>query len=330
MPSPVRSLVRRTISLCLLPREKRARIPQDFVRLILNATGKIFVPVALVLLLFLVSQGRLLAQTLSDNTVPRRSSVADAAKRPAWADTSWGPSQGPVKVAPPLPRRDDKIAPVSFEETPAAGNGKINALKPGAASVPLAAAGSATLHDNQPTISPPTADRKSSLSLSPPGKTNTQNSSNKTKSLPSPATILSSLGIVIGIFLLLVWILRRAAPPGLARLPNEAFELLGRAPLAGKQQVHLLRCGNKLLLVSVTPAGTETLTEITEPLEVDRLAGLCRQNQPHSSTAAFRQIFEQLAPKRPSRNALAKSEYGDYDSSGIELSGAMDWEERNV
>ena len=40
-------LVRRTISLCLLPHQKEARIPQGFVRFTLNGTGKIFVPVAL-------------------------------------------------------------------------------------------------------------------------------------------------------------------------------------------------------------------------------------------------------------------------------------------
>ena len=54
----------------------------------------------------------------------------------------------------------------------------------------------------------------------------------------------------------------------------------GRAPLAGRQHVHLLRCGSKLLLVSVTPGGAETLTEVTDPAEVDRLAGLCRQAHP--------------------------------------------------
>ena len=60
-------------------------------------------------------------------------------------------------------------------------------------------------------------------------------------------------------------------------LPTEVVEVLGRAPLAGRQQMHLLRCGNKLLLVSVTPTGAETLTEVTDPVEVDRLSGLCRQ-----------------------------------------------------
>ena len=55
---------------------------------------------------------------------------------------------------------------------------------------------------------------------------------------------------MLGIFFLVVWLLRRASPRGPAALPGEAFEVLGRAPLANRQQAHLLRCGNKLLLVS--------------------------------------------------------------------------------
>ena len=44
--------------------------------------------------------------------------------------------------------------------------------------------------------------------------------------------------------------------------------------------------------------GVETLTEITEPEEVDRLAGICRQAHPDSTTAAFRQVFQQFAGQR--------------------------------
>lgn len=282
----------------------------------------------LLFLLLLAPEGTLLAQT-SPDAPANQSPAGDAAERPSWANASWGPSQGPVKVPPPLPRTDEKNVLMSFEESPSAGNEESNSLRPAAVSAPPLA-GSSTLQNQQTTPSLSAPNRKSSLPLTLPGKSSARNSPHQAKGLPSPATILSSLGVVIGIFLVLAWILRRAAPRGLARLPDEAFEMLGRAPLAGKQHVHLLRCGNKLLLVSVTPAGTETLTEITDPQEVDRLAGLCRQGHPHSSTAAFRQVFAQLAPKRPSRKSLEESVYDTYDSSGIDLSGAMGWEQRNA
>jgi flagellar biogenesis protein FliO len=85
--------------------------------------------------------------------------------------------------------------------------------------------------------------------------------------------------------------LRRTSAAGFGSLPCEAFEVLGRAALANHQQVHLLRCGAKLLLVSVTAAGAQTLTEITDPAEVERLAGLCRQARPSGAATAFRQVF---------------------------------------
>ncbi len=113
--------------------------------------------------------------------------------------------------------------------------------------------------------------------------------------LPSLVTITSSLALVVGLFLVVAFLMRRATPPANSALPDEVVEVLGRAPLANRQQVHLLRCGNKLLLVCVTPNGTETLTEITEAAEVDRLAALCRQNNNGSATANFRQVFQQLS-----------------------------------
>jgi flagellar biogenesis protein FliO len=116
---------------------------------------------------------------------------------------------------------------------------------------------------------------------------------------PNPAnaigTVVASLGIVLGLFLMLVWCSRRFAPAGTALLPKEALELLGRAALVGKHQAQLVRVGNKLLVVALSPAGATTLTEITEPAEIERLTAICRGGKPGSSTAAFRQVLDQMA-----------------------------------
>ena len=110
---------------------------------------------------------------------------------------------------------------------------------------------------------------------------------------PSVVTVFGSLALVLGVFFGLVWVFRRVSPSGAALLPAEAFEVLGRAPLANRQQAHLLRCGNKLLLVSASAAGTEPLTEITDPAEVDRLTDLCRQARPNTATTALGRMFRQ-------------------------------------
>lgn len=127
------------------------------------------------------------------------------------------------------------------------------------------------------------------------------------KGSPPPAstnkaitTVASGLAIVIGLFLLFVWLTKRAAPKSMLALPGEVVEVLGRAPLNAKQQMQLVRLGNRLLLLAMSPDSAETLAEISDPDEVDRLTAICRQNAPGSVTDTFRQVLAELgnAPAR--------------------------------
>ncbi len=154
---------------------------------------------------------------------------------------------------------------------------------------------------------------RSSSSSAPAGQA--KQDSLEPQGLPSAVKVIGSLAVVLGVFFLVAWAVRRATPQRRGILPGEVFETLGRAPMDGRQQVHLLRCGNKLLLVSVTPSGAETLTEITDPLEVDRLAGLCQQASPNSTTAVFRQVFGQFAPRRGEPTPEADTFGEDYSQT---------------
>jgi flagellar biogenesis protein FliO len=107
-------------------------------------------------------------------------------------------------------------------------------------------------------------------------------------------TTAASLAVVLGLFLLLVWVQRRASGPRGSMLPGEVIQTLGRARLNSRQEMHLVRVGNKLLLLAVTANSAETLTEITDPDEIHRLNGICHQNQPGSISASFREILSQL------------------------------------
>lgn len=129
---------------------------------------------------------------------------------------------------------------------------------------------------------------------------------------PSPSTtigtVVSSLAIVLGLFLALVWCSRRFAPAGTTPLPKEAVELLGRAPLAGRQTMQLVRVGNRLLLVALSSAGAQTLTEITDPVEVEHLAGLCQRGRGDSASASFNRVLSQMAsePEGQPRRSRAR------------------------
>lgn len=105
----------------------------------------------------------------------------------------------------------------------------------------------------------------------------------------------AALAVVLGLFLLFAGLVRRGTKKSNSVLPEEVVSVLGRVPIAARQFAELIRVGNKLVLVSVTPGGAEPLTEITDPIEIDRLVGLCRSRTKGSSTDEFDQIFRKLA-----------------------------------
>ena len=120
----------------------------------------------------------------------------------------------------------------------------------------------------------------------------------------SMVTVATSLAIVLGLFLSVAWVFRRAAPRQSVRLPREAFEFLGKAPLAGRQEMQLLRLGRKLLLLAVTPTSAETLTEITDPEEVERIAGICLNRDSAMGGRTFREASTSRTETRASETRL--------------------------
>jgi len=113
--------------------------------------------------------------------------------------------------------------------------------------------------------------------------------------IESFATAGAGLGIVIGLFLVCMWMLRRSSPQPTSPLPPEVASVLGRMPLAARNFAQLLQMGNKLVLFAITPEGVSPITEVTDPVEVQRLLGLCQRNQKQSTTAEFHNVLEQLA-----------------------------------
>ena len=73
-----------------------------------------------------------------------------------------------------------------------------------------------------------------------------------TSSVPAVLSMFGSLAVVIGLFLGLVWLLRRGSPKAARLLSSDVVEVLGRSPLAGRQQMHVIRFGNRLLLIAVS------------------------------------------------------------------------------
>ena len=87
-------------------------------------------------------------------------------------------------------------------------------------------------------------------------------------------TTIISLSVIVGALGTLTYWLKPYL--GISRgLPIEAVELLGRRSLEQKVAIHLVRCGGRVLVLSVSPEGARTLSEITDPAEVQRLVDAC-------------------------------------------------------
>jgi flagellar biogenesis protein FliO len=143
--------------------------------------------------------------------------------------------------------------------------------------------------------------------------------------LESLLTVAGSLGIVLGLFMVTMWCLRRGMPKAARALPPEVVEVLGRAPLAGKQQMHLIRFGSKLVLAAVSPSGIDAVSEVTDPIEADRLLGYCEQTRPSSATSSFRGILDRL-DERSLRNAdeQVRRPHREYSSLAGRASARME------
>jgi flagellar biogenesis protein FliO len=195
---------------------------------------------------------------------------------------------------PPRPtvRTDRAVYPAAFAESKSEQQIRQPSSQNQAKQAAPAAATNATVPSDPRRLAPPSGP-SALLEAKPPSESN---------SLPfalprieSFTTAGAGLAIVVGLFLMCVWLMRRSGPKPSSPLPKKAVAVLGRIPLAGSHFAHLLQLGNKLVLVSVGPDSVTSLAEVTDPNEVNRLLGLCTRNHKHSTTAEFQQVLEELA-----------------------------------
>ncbi|MCL2305114.1 MAG: flagellar biosynthetic protein FliO [Planctomycetaceae bacterium] len=112
-------------------------------------------------------------------------------------------------------------------------------------------------------------------------------------------SVLGSLCLVLGAFFLFVLFLKKVGPKNGGNLPREALENVGRYPLNPKLQLNLIRLGNRLILVAVTPdGGVETISEIESPDEVAQILAQCRKLDPNGSQAQFKSVLDEFAQEK--------------------------------
>ena len=134
-------------------------------------------------------------------------------------------------------------------------------------------------------------------------------------------SIGGSLCIVLGAFFLLAVFLRKVSPQGNRPLPKEAFECLGRYYITQKQQLQVLRLGNRIVLVSVMPDSISTLAEITDPDETVAFLGLCRRLDTNSATEVFRKTVASMSEEELTRphSRPAVSQQRSHRAASLDL-----------
>ncbi len=148
----------------------------------------------------------------------------------------------------------------------------------------------------------PSGKPRSGIPLKPPSKdVHDLAPSRSSSSWTSIISMVFSLILVIGIFLGLSWIFRKTSPSAGAMLPKEVVEIIGRTPMANRQQLYVIRFGRKLVLVSQQVGQTEVLSEIDDRTEVDHLLGLCEQNNSRNVATSFRNVLQQVASSTESK-----------------------------
>jgi flagellar biogenesis protein FliO len=154
--------------------------------------------------------------------------------------------------------------------------------------------------------SAPTADSrpklaaKGALQLAPRGHAARESVSRPAAQTPweSLTTMGASLAVVLGLFFSLAFVTRRGLRGKIAQLPGEVIEVLGKVPHVKGQELQLVRIGGKLLLLCVTPHGSEALTEFTDPTEVERLSAVCRRHHPQGVSKAFEEVLSAMGREK--------------------------------
>lgn len=216
------------------------------------------------------------------------------------------------QLSPHEMRRDENTKPITYVAEPTAS--PLTTPPPQLLQLPTApvAAPVATGPEAAPAVELTPRDGKAPKKLALPGSNRSggdQTATSGPKSgIAGVFSLLASLGVVLGLFIGAAYLMRRGLPKQGRVLPREAVESLGRIPFPGRQQGQLLRVGNKLVLVSFSSGGASVITEITDPLEVDRLAGMCAQADRNSAVKSFRDVVDQFfgekkRPEPPHRNA---------------------------
>ncbi|HEY2250689.1 MAG TPA: flagellar biosynthetic protein FliO [Planctomycetaceae bacterium] len=170
-------------------------------------------------------------------------------------------------------------------------------------------------------IPPPSSDRPQAKEPKTPGnnKGKPSNGSLNKPATTSWGTTLGGLIAVLALIYLTAKVLRKSMPAAHRTLPVEVVQVLGRKPLDYRHSIHLIRCGSRLLVVGASQEGLTTLCEMTDPVEIDYLAGLCKPSEPTSVADTFNQLFRRFQTPAVAESAADPETRSSPDPAALRL-----------
>lgn len=244
--------------------------------------------------------------TWNDRTAPPDD--RNVAPPPASVQSNWS-------LNPPVAHQNESHQPRPLSITPANGATRSEFTLASTANARIGNARTTsdavvTASATEPIPVPPN-QAEPRLRLKPSANVNAIDKAENTRSSLGPfVTMVVSLLLVLGLFLTVAWLFRRTTRP-IASLPKEVVQVMGKTQIGPRHQLHVIRFGRKLLLISNQQGQFQTLSEVDDETEVERLAGLCEQKTETSITNSFRQVFQQVArqdvmPLEPPSNAAKR------------------------
>lgn len=221
----------------------------------------------------------------SSSSSSSTSSTSSALSDQAWTST---PAKSPATARLADAPTPNQVLPAHFNHNTGQSGSAASSSATAPANSPI------RLANHQASVGDGAAGREPRPLKPPTSAESKVNAKGTTGTVQMFVSVLSSLAIVIGLILASFWFYRKAAPTMSGALPKQVVQVLGRTPLAPRQQLVLLRLGPKLVLVSNLHGEVRTISEITDPLEVDRLAGLCESAQPGSISDSFRSVLHNM------------------------------------
>ncbi|MBL4700444.1 MAG: FliO/MopB family protein, partial [Phycisphaeraceae bacterium] len=139
---------------------------------------------------------------------------------------------------------------------------------------------------------------------------------------------ITSLGVVIGLILALRMGINKLSGRPAMGSRSGIVEVLSRTSISPRNQVLLLRLGQRIIVVSEGPAGVRTLANLDDPDEVAQLLATVSSSRPGSITQSFNQLLNRAGSEMDNPRSFAQEHGTDNDEHAVdrtrdELSGLL-------